>query len=98
MLITALLKAPADGLLQGRFSGRVTCVITGAEATVSSCEELVAFLAAQAAITEVAGGPRHDGSSQLTARQRRVLGLLIAGRTNDEIARDLGIAEGTVRK
>jgi DNA-binding CsgD family transcriptional regulator len=100
VLITALLKVSATTLLEGGFSSRVSCIGTGEEATVGTCEELVAFLARQAEIThaQAAGGTLARGAANLTAQQRTILGLLAAGRTNDEIARDLGIAVGTVRQ
>jgi len=39
------------------------------------------------------GGP----VAELTDRQRQVLGLLLEGRSNKEIARELGVLEGTVK-
>ena len=57
-----------------------------------------------AVILPVAGSARAspDGVSthtapRLTARQRELLNLLAAGHTNTQIARRLGISEGTVR-
>jgi DNA-binding CsgD family transcriptional regulator len=41
---------------------------------------------------------RRHPSAELTPRQRQVLDLVAAGYTNAQIARRLGIAEGTVRK
>lgn len=38
------------------------------------------------------------GSSKLTERQRQILALLVQGKSNKEIARDLGITEGTVKQ
>jgi DNA-binding CsgD family transcriptional regulator len=40
---------------------------------------------------------RRRSGPRLTARQRELLRLLAAGRTNTQIARQLGISEGTVR-
>lgn len=40
---------------------------------------------------------RH-GATRLTARQRELLRLVAAGLTNRQIGRELGLAEGTVRK
>src|SRR5262249_29213950 len=41
---------------------------------------------------------RRRGSPQLTRRQWELLGLVAAGHTNAQIARRLGVTEGTVRK
>jgi len=43
-------------------------------------------------------GRRQQPDAELTSRQRQVLDLVAAGYTNAQIARRLGIAEGTVRK
>jgi DNA-binding NarL/FixJ family response regulator len=40
---------------------------------------------------------RRTGAARLTARQRELLRLVAAGYTNTQIARRLGISEGTVR-
>ena len=37
------------------------------------------------------------GSSLLTARQREIFDLIIIGQSNKEIARALGLSEGTVK-
>lgn len=42
--------------------------------------------------------PRSGGFDLLTPRERRVLSALATGASNRQIGRDLGIAEGTVRK
>lgn len=44
-----------------------------------------------------AGGVAVPTLSKLTPRQRDVLGCILRGRSNKEIARDIGIAEGTVK-
>jgi len=41
--------------------------------------------------------PRSVKESDLTARQKEVLGLLAAGKSNKQIAQALGISEGTVK-
>jgi DNA-binding NarL/FixJ family response regulator len=43
------------------------------------------------------GEPPADAMSRLTPRQREVLQALISGRSNKEIARQLGLGEGTVK-
>jgi hypothetical protein len=44
-----------------------------------------------------AAAPDHHAATRLTARQRELLHLVAAGHTNAQIARRLGISEGTVR-
>lgn len=44
-----------------------------------------------------ASGSTDDGSGSLTARQRQVLALLMHGRSNKSIARQLDVSEGTVK-
>jgi DNA-binding NarL/FixJ family response regulator len=41
--------------------------------------------------------PANDGIGRLTQRQREVLDALVSGRSNKEIARHLGLGEGTVK-
>ena len=98
MLLTAILKVPVQSLAGGLLAGRVTLVASGAERAFGSCDELVAFLASQLPQDGAAPSEGRGHDAELSPQQRRVGELLAMGRTNDEIARDLGIAEGTVRK
>lgn len=41
--------------------------------------------------------PTHGSDIRMTAREREILGELLAGKTNREISRSLGIAEKTVK-
>lgn len=41
--------------------------------------------------------PKPSKEAQISRRERQVLQLLVAGRSNQEIARELGIIEGTVK-
>ncbi|RJL20392.1 response regulator [Bailinhaonella thermotolerans] len=54
------------------------------------------LLAPEAAEAMIAPRPA-GGEGPLTAREREVLGLIARGRSNREIARDLGLSEKTVK-
>ena len=99
MLVTAVIKTRAEILLDGGFAGRVTAVSTGEERSFADCEDLVAFLTEAARARATASRPAAGALlGDLTTRQRHVLGLVAAGGTNAEVAAEMGIAVGTVRK
>jgi DNA-binding NarL/FixJ family response regulator len=58
---------------------------------------MLAKAASETAAPPSAGEPPADAMSRLTPRQREVLQALISGRSNKEIARQLGLGEGTVK-
>ena len=99
MLVTAVIKTRAETLLAGGFAGRVTAVATGEERSFGDCDDLVSFLTEAAQARATANRPAAGALlGDLTGRQRQVLGLVAAGRTNAELAAELGISVGTVRK
>lgn len=69
--------------------------------TVLSGQIYVPPILAQAgsaeAVVPASADRAQDGLARLTQRQREVLQALIAGRSNKEIARQLGLGEGTVK-
>ena len=53
--------------------------------------------ARQPEVANAAAGPSDDQFARLTPRQREVLSLMAQGKSNKEIAKELGLAAGTVK-
>ncbi|NOV24819.1 response regulator transcription factor [Cupriavidus necator] len=60
-------------------------------------DSMTAKLVAQFRAPTPAAAPRHDEAPRLTAREREIVQGLARGESNKEIARDLGVAESTVK-
>ena len=60
-------------------------------------DSMTAKLVAQFRTPTPAGAARHDDAPRLTAREREIVQGLARGESNKEIARDLGVAESTVK-
>lgn len=60
-------------------------------------DSMTAKLVAQFRAPAPAAAPRHDDAPRLTAREREIVQGLARGESNKEIARDLGVAESTVK-
>ncbi|MDQ0139907.1 response regulator [Cupriavidus necator] len=60
-------------------------------------DSMTAKLVAQFRAPAPAAAPRHEEAARLTAREREIVQGLARGESNKEIARDLGVAESTVK-
>ncbi|SDL58445.1 DNA-binding response regulator, NarL/FixJ family, contains REC and HTH domains [Nonomuraea maritima] len=87
------LRAGAAGFL---YKDVAPGALVQAVRTVHGGQVLLAPEAAEAMLTPSAG-PAATGPAPLTEREREVLTLIAAGRSNREIARSLAVAEKTVK-
>ncbi|MBB2919737.1 response regulator [Cupriavidus alkaliphilus] len=60
-------------------------------------DSMTAKLVAQFRAPAPVAAPRHEETPRLTAREREIVQGLARGESNKEIARDLGVAESTVK-
>lgn len=88
--ISAALDAGADGYLLKDISPET--LVDGLRAAVQGGAPLSPTVAA-----EVLAGRQAMNSARLSAREEQILGLLVSGRSNKQIARELGISEKTVK-
>jgi DNA-binding CsgD family transcriptional regulator len=91
MVVTMVVRLLEGPLAAGEVQGQIERVSDGAVLPVRGVDELV-----EVVIGAGTGVTARDHA--LTDRQRQVLALLRSGRSNAEIAGELGISEHTVRK
>lgn len=96
--LTEALKAGAGGYLLKDATHKE---ILGAVRQVLRGETPLSSRLLAEALRRINPGAKADGASDqahsLTVREREVLGLVVRGRTNKEIARELGITAGTAK-
>jgi two-component system nitrate/nitrite response regulator NarL len=97
-LATALRSGARGYLLKNIETEALTSAIrraAGGEPVIS--DSMTAKLVAQFRAPQVPAAPKHDDAARLTAREREIVQGLARGESNKEIARDLGVAESTVK-
>lgn len=94
--LVASLRAGADGYLLKEMEPEdlIAKLREAAAGQVTLSERLTALLAHS---LRAESQPRDPEAAGLTEQERRILDLIAAGKSNKLIARELGIAEGTVK-
>ncbi|MGI8802892.1 MAG: response regulator [Solirubrobacteraceae bacterium] len=96
-LLAAIQAGAAGYLLKNVQPQELARAVRTAHAGEALLDPAVAARLVEAIARTPGGDPGRDPAHQLTAREREVLGLIAAGRSNKAIAFELGVAEKTVK-